>query len=577
MADIVVAGVRGALTEHLRDGLRATSGGCRRIEPDAAALASLDAGTTVVYAGLAGVGLAGVPDLERAGSCFSTVARSGAGHLVLISSAAVHEPTSRHPGHVSEERTAALRLGNFVARSWRRLEAAACDAAGDGPVALTVLRPPAVLARGRCDAFSRLFAGRLAFVPPGFDPSLQLLAASDLVSAVARVAASGAEAAGVYHLAPREVIPLKKALRAARVWRLPVPYTVQRLARKALGPRWAAPIETLDYLRYPWTVSARKIRRELGFEARRSSAEALRQAIEAPRGRAATADAATDPSAEAPPTAGPRPRPECDPFGMDPDYVARLGRTFFRFLHDFWWRVEWRGLEHVPRAGRAVLAGVHRGHQPWDGIMTFHLLVRELSRYPRYLIHPTLVKFPFLAPYMIKCGGIHACRENAAWVLEREGLLGIFPEGIRGAFSMYRDAYKLGKFGRDEYVKIALEHSAPIIPYVTVGTAEIFPIFWRLDWKWWKRVSEWPFLPVTPTMSTVPLPSKWHTRFLEPIAVDDYPPEAAGDRDVVRAISARVRRRMEAATADMLARRESIWWGSVFDDEQAPAPSEDAA
>ena len=30
-----------------------------------------------------------------------------------------------------------------------------------------------------------------------------------------------------------------------------------------------------------------------------------------------------------------------------------------------------------------------------------------------------MVKFPFLAPYMIKCGGVHACQENADRVLGR--------------------------------------------------------------------------------------------------------------------------------------------------------------
>ena len=77
-------------------------------------------------------------------------------------------------------------------------------------------------------------------------------------------------------------------------------------------------------------------------------------------------------------------------------------------------------------------------------------------------------------------------------------------------------------------------------------------------------------------MGTIPLPSKWHTLFLEPVEVDDYPPEAAGDRATVQAISARVRERMEAAFAEMLARRKSIWWGSVFDRERSPALEEAA-
>jgi 1-acyl-sn-glycerol-3-phosphate acyltransferase len=155
-------------------------------------------------------------------------------------------------------------------------------------------------------------------------------------------------------------------------------------------------------------------------------------------------------------------------------------------------------------------------------------------------------------------------------VLEGEGLLGMFPEGIHGAFTPYRDAYKLGKFGRDEYVKMALRNRAPIVPFVTVGSAEIYPILGRLDWKWVKRATEWLYLPLCPNFPFpgLPLPSKWHTRILEPMPVQEsYGPEAAEDPAVVREISREVRARMQGAIDEMLARRKSIFFGSIFEKE----------
>jgi 1-acyl-sn-glycerol-3-phosphate acyltransferase len=224
-------------------------------------------------------------------------------------------------------------------------------------------------------------------------------------------------------------------------------------------------------------------------------------------------------------------------------------------------------LQHVPRQGPAVLTGIHRGFMPWDGVMALHLIARELGRHPRFLIHPCLVKMPFLANYMTKLGGILACQENADWVLGEGELLGMFPEGIQGAFTMYRDAYRLGKFGRDEYVKMALRQGAPIVPFVTVGSAEIYPILGRVDSKLVRRVAEWPFLPLAPNfpLPGLPLPSKWHTRFLEPLPVGDlHPPAAAEDPEVVRAISREVRSRMEEAIQGMLTRRKSIFRGAIF-------------
>jgi 1-acyl-sn-glycerol-3-phosphate acyltransferase len=181
---------------------------------------------------------------------------------------------------------------------------------------------------------------------------------------------------------------------------------------------------------------------------------------------------------------------------------------------------------------------------------------------------------------MTKLGGIPACQENADWVLEREGLLGMFPEGIHGAFTPYRDAYKLGKFGRDEYVKMALRNRAPIVPFVTVGSAEIYPILGRLDWKWVKRATEWLYLPLCPNFPFpgLPLPSKWHTRFLEPMPVQEtYGPEAADDPETVREISREVRARMQGAIDDMLGRRKSIFRGSIFSSPEPHGSAPDGA
>jgi 1-acyl-sn-glycerol-3-phosphate acyltransferase len=325
-------------------------------------------------------------------------------------------------------------------------------------------------------------------------------------------------------------VPLRVALRLAGVRSLPLGLT-------GVGGE-------LDYLRHNWTISGARIERELGFVPQTTSAAAVLAAF----GNASAV------------------APEPDDFGLDPGYIARYERTLFRFLHDLYWRIEIQGIENVPREGRAVLTGVHRGFMPWDGVMALVAVHRATGRIPRFLIHPCLVKPPFLANYMTKLGGIVANQENADWVL-REGLLGMFPEGIHGAFRMYRNVYKLGKLGRDEYVKMALRNRAPIVPFVTVGSAEIYPIWGRLDWKWVKRQTEWLFLPLGPNFPFpgLPLPSKWHTRFLEPIPVQEkYGPEAAEDPAIVRQISREVRALMQAAIDDMLARRKSIFRGSIF-------------
>ncbi|HEU4390067.1 MAG TPA: 1-acyl-sn-glycerol-3-phosphate acyltransferase [Blastocatellia bacterium] len=507
---------------------------------------------TVVYSPPLRGARSGAPDLADAETVFQRCASLSIKSFILLSSAAIYGASHHNPGLISESRTQSGSVRHVLGGRWADLEGlASIYLGGHSGMRLTILRPAAMPLRGGTDYFSRLFRRSLAITLPGHDPSIQILSSEDLATAIC--CAIEAKRAGVYNVAPDTAVPLRVALKLSRSKRVPVARWLQRFTRAALAPlRLAHPIRQLDYIRYSWTISNRKIKEELGFVPARTSSEAI------------AAFAARDSSDVRSCDLGCR---EYDDFGMDKDYIAGYGRTMFKFLHDYYWRIEVNGLERVPRDGRAVLVGVHRGFMPWDGVMALHLLARKLNRYPRFLIHPTLVKFPFLFNFMTKLGGIIACQENADYVLQRDGMLGMFPEGIHGAFTLYRDAYRLGRFGRDEFVKMALRNSAPLVPFVTVGSAEIFPILKKIRWRWWERLLEWPCLPITPTFPflPVPLPSKWHTQFLAPLHIEKWhPPEDADDPVIVRMISNEVRSQLEEAIKRIRSQRKSIFYGSVF-------------
>ncbi len=247
---------------------------------------------------------------------------------------------------------------------------------------------------------------------------------------------------------------------------------------------------------------------------------------------------------------------------MDRHYIESRGKTLFKFLCNYYWRIEVTGLEHIPREGPGILVGMHRGFMPWDAVMALHLLASRTGRIPRFLIHPGLLKFSPITNFVTKLGGVLACQENADHVLADGELLGVFPEGVRGAFALYRNAYQLLPFGRDTFVKLALRHRAPILPFVTVGSAEILPVFYQIKSRRWTRYSRWPCLPVsTFPFVPFPLPSKWHTMFLPPVQVEQrYPAEAAQDSSIVKAISAEVRSSMQQAVDEMVRRRKSIFF-----------------
>ena len=474
------------------------------------------------------------PDEQQAQRVLQVVARSGGRQFVLLSSALIYG--TGHGRHALVDESYSLPGHNAcsISSKWKSLESLAGGHLADR-MPLTILRLCPVPGSGMFPA--RLFSRRVAAILPGHDPVFQFLSVSDLANAILSVLEQTAP--GIFNVAPQTVVPLRAAMRAVKSAGLAFPRSLQRALR---------PAESLQFLRYSWTISGEKMRRELGFAPRHSSLSAL---VAAGNGLPRKKEEET----------------EFDLFGMDKDYIRFFGKTLFRFLRDYYWRIEDAGIENIPSSGPAVLTGMHRGFMPLDGVMALDTVVKLTGRYPRFLTHPALLKFPFLANFMTKLGGVVACQASADRILQDNGLLGIFPEGISGAFTDYRNAYKLHAFGRDAFVKIALRHRAPIVPFVTVGSAEIFPILGKIKSRRWTRYTDWPCIPITPTFPLVPLPlpSKWHTQFLPPVRTDCYPPEAAENRKVVQAISREVRNSMQQAIDDMLSRRRSIFFGSIFE------------
>ena len=481
---------------------------------------------------------------------FRSWKQSGLSRLILISSTQIHPPRHGHPGMIGEVNPVRPATDRIATR-WLGLEQAAAEVFDDSEV--TILRAAPTPTKKGSDFFSRLLNSGLSPTLPGFDPSIQVMDVRDFATRTLEVAEK--KLLGLFNMAPSGVMPLNKALSTAGVLRIPIPFSLQWAARKMLAPFGLAfPNDQMKRIRFPFTVNDNRLRAALANQKPVSSLETICRLKNKPL--------PDEPEA-------------FDPYGLDPKYVAFQSATQLRFLHDLYWRVEYDGLEHVPQKGRGLLVGVHRGFMPYDGTMLLYAIRKALGRAPRFLIHPCLVKQPILARFITKLGGLPACRDNADYVLGENELLGVFPEGIQGAFTPYKQAYTIGNMGRDEYIRIALRNGAPIIPFLTVGSAEIYPILGRIDWGWYRRFSEWPFIPITPTFPflPLPLPSKWHTRVLAPIDLSaQYPPHAADDPEIVARIGSDIKSMMQRSLDDLRAQRKSVFFGSIFNDQTQKSP-----
>jgi 1-acyl-sn-glycerol-3-phosphate acyltransferase len=257
---------------------------------------------------------------------------------------------------------------------------------------------------------------------------------------------------------------------------------------------------------------------------------------------------------------------DVDEFGRDAKFTETI-RPLLEFLYTVWWRVEPAGVENVPAEGPALVVANHSGVLPWDGVMITLALRHEhpARRECRMLALDMFALLPFLAPALARTGAVRASQENGERLLRAGELVGVFPEGVKGVGKRYRDRYKLARFGRGGFVRLALRTSAPIVPCAVVGAEEIHPVLAKADWI--GRPFGLPYFPVTPSfpllgpLGVVPLPTKWSIDFADPVLTAAYGPEGAEDPILVNRLSEQVRSIIQRMIDGRLARRRSVWFG----------------
>jgi 1-acyl-sn-glycerol-3-phosphate acyltransferase len=257
---------------------------------------------------------------------------------------------------------------------------------------------------------------------------------------------------------------------------------------------------------------------------------------------------------------------EVDEFGYDPKFMDRV-LPLFEFLYTMWWRVETAGALNVPAEGAGLIVANHSGVLPWDGLMV-NLAVRHehpAGRSCRMLALDMFALLPLLAPLLSRSGAVRANPENGERLLRKGELVGVFPEGVKGVGKPFKDRYRLARFGRGGFVRLALRTGAPIVPCAIVGAEEIHPKIASMDWL--GKPLGLPYLPITPTfpllgpLGLVPLPTRWSIDFADPIPVESYGPEGADDPILVNRLSERVRSTIQKMVDERLARRRSVWFG----------------
>ncbi|HET6614110.1 MAG TPA: lysophospholipid acyltransferase family protein [Kofleriaceae bacterium] len=256
-----------------------------------------------------------------------------------------------------------------------------------------------------------------------------------------------------------------------------------------------------------------------------------------------------------------------DDYGRDPVQSSRI-EPLIDLLYRRYFRVSVTGIDNIPGAGRALVVANHSGILPYDGALLMHAVKKEhpARRELRPLIEDLVFHFPYLGVFMNRIGGVRACQENAQRLLEQDQLVAVFPEGEKGVGKLYRERYKLQRFGRGGFIKLALRTRTPVVPVAIVGAEEAHPMMAKVTWL--ARAMGLPFLPITPTfpllgpLGLLPLPAKWKITVGEPMDIaGEHGPEAAADRVLVAHLAESVRGRIQRMIDDTVSERRSVVFG----------------
>ncbi len=265
--------------------------------------------------------------------------------------------------------------------------------------------------------------------------------------------------------------------------------------------------------------------------------------------------------------AGVEPERQLTDWGRSERVEGFMDRTLYEWFYRYWFRAEVEGIENVPATGGALLVSNHAGALPPDAAMVAKA-IREEHPHPRPL-HITVENFfrgyPGFSMLLPKIGAVTAHPANVQRLLfDEQQLVLVFPEGRKGTEKLYKDRYRLRRFGRGGFVEAAMRARAPIVPVCVVGAEEAAPSFAQIGLM--KRLTGLIYFPLTPTFPHLAalgvfgyLPAKFKLRFLEPIHFEQEGMHE--DKALVQTTAHEIRARIQENLWDMLATRKSIWFG----------------
>lgn len=201
------------------------------------------------------------------------------------------------------------------------------------------------------------------------------------------------------------------------------------------------------------------------------------------------------------------------PLGTNPWF--RFGASVLRPILNLIIKRDWRGAEHLPKSGAAIVVCNHLSYV--DPLTFTHFLYNN-GRAPRYLGKESVFKVPIIGTVIRGAGQIPVSRESkdavkglehAIAVLKAGHLLGVYPEG-----TLTRDENLWPMKAKTGVARLALITGAPIYPCASWGPEKVLP-------PYSKKLRLFPRTKVSVLMGDAINLDKWRGRENDPQAIEE--------------------------------------------------------
>ena len=134
------------------------------------------------------------------------------------------------------------------------------------------------------------------------------------------------------------------------------------------------------------------------------------------------------------------------------------------------------GIEHVPKRGGFLLAGNHTIYGVLDVPLMAAEIYEQRGRFMRGLGDHAHYAVPLWRDLLTRFGTVRGTRENCAALMDAGEPVLVFPGGGREVMKRKDEAYKLIWKERVGFVRMAVAHGYPIVPFGAIGVDDAYDI-----------------------------------------------------------------------------------------------------